>query len=296
MVSKRNGVLLIVLLTFCVLAFSSSPVQRETNGIVAFITDWGSRDWYVGAVRGVVLSIFPEATMVDISHEVPPFELLEGAATLWFASREFPSGTVFVCVVDPGVGTERRPIVVHTLDNKFFIGPDNGLFTYVMGEYGVKAVYHITNPDFMRHPVSYTFHGRDIFSPAAAYLASGRKVHEVGPVITDYITFDFSAARVEDNKIIGEIMNIDQYGNLRTNISHSMSYQQGLEFGTKIKVTIEGVSVEMPVVHTYGDVPMGDFLAYNTSTDLLAFAINYGNAKDHFNAEIGSEVIVEIVH
>lgn len=294
--SKRTTVLWMALILICVVVFSSSPVQRETNGIIAFMTDWGTRDWYVGAVRGVALSIFPEAALVDITHEVPPFEMLEGAATLWFASREFPSGTIFVCVVDPGVGTERRPIVVQTLDNRFFIAPDNGLLTYVMGDYGVKAVYHITNPDFMRHPVSYTFHGRDIFTPTAAYLASGRKVHEVGPEITDYITFEYNAAWVQEGEIHGEIMNIDLYGNLRTNVSHRMSDEFGLTFGTMIRVTIEGVSVEMPVVHTYGDVPQGEFLAYNTSTDLLAFAINWGNAAEHFGASIGSEVLIELIY
>ncbi len=290
----RKAVLLgFLLLLIPVIALSRSPVQRSTNGIIAFLTDWGSRDWYVGAVKGVALSIFPEATLIDITHEIPPFELEEGAGTLWFSSKEFPSGTVFVAVVDPGVGTERRPIVVHTEDDKFFIGPDNGLFTYIMLDFGVKAVYHITNIEFMRPPISHTFHGRDIFTPTAANLAAGRRVTEVGPEIHDYIMFDVEAAYVENGIALGEIMNHDLYGNLRSNITRQHVDSLGLAFGDRIRITIEGKTIETVFVNTYGDVPVGDFLTYLASTDLLAIAINWGNAREFFGAEIGSKVILE---
>ena len=290
---KRTALLVLLLVFVAVLALSHSAVQRTSNGIIAFITDWGSRDWYVGAVKGVALSIFPEATIVDITHDVPPFELEEGAATLWFSSREFPSGTVFVAVVDPGVGTERRPLVVHTENDMFFVGPDNGLFTYVVLDFGVKAVYQITNESFMRPPVSYTFHGRDIFTPTAANLAAGRKVSEVGPEITDYIMFDVGAAYIEDELIYGEVMNHDQYGNLRTNITREYVDELGLTFGDRIKLTVEGKTIETVFVNTYGDVEVGEFLTYVASTDQFAIAINWGNAREYFDADIGSEVIIE---
>ncbi len=290
---RKIVVLMLLLVVVSALALSHSPVQRTANGIIALITDWGSRDWYVGAVKGVALSIFPEATIVDLTHEIPPFELEEGAATLWFSSREFPSGTVFVAVVDPGVGTERRPLVVHTENDMFFVGPDNGLFTYVILDYGVKAVYQITNEAFMRPPVSYTFHGRDIFTPTAANLASGRKVSEVGPVITDYIMFDVGAAYMEEGIIYGEVMSHDLYGNLRTNITREYVDELGLTFGDKIRLTVDGETIETVFVNTYGDVEVGEFLTYVASTDQLAIAINWGNAREYFDADIGSTVIVE---
>ncbi len=290
---KKIVVLVLLLVVVSVLALSHSPVQRATNGIIAFMTDWGSRDWYVGAVKGVALSIFPEVTIVDLTHEIPPFELEEGAATLWFSSREFPSGTVFVAVVDPGVGTERRPLVVHTENDMFFVGPDNGLFTYVMLDYGVKAVYQITNEAFMRPPVSYTFHGRDIFTPTAANLASGRNVSDVGPEITDYIMFEVGAAFVENGVIHGEVMSHDLYGNLRTNITREYVDELGLTFGDEIRLTVDGETIETVFVNTYGDVEVGEFLTYVASTDQFAIAINWGNAREYFDADIGSTVIVE---
>jgi len=276
------------------LAMARSPAQRDTNGIIVFYTDWGTSDFYVGAVKGVALSIFPEATLVDLTHDVPPFQLGPDAIEiLRAAAREFPSGTVFVAVVDPGVGTERRPIVVHTEDDKFFVGPDNGLFTPFILE-GVKGIYHITNEDFMRPgPRSHTFHGRDIFTPTAAHLAAGRNVSMVGPEITDPVLLEMGVATLEDGVLIGEVLVIDQYGNLGSNIYRDLIDAAGFTVGDTLKVTVGETTALVPLVYTYGDVPVGDDLVYISSRDALSIAVNWGSAEERWGAEVGSQILVE---
>lgn len=275
---------------------AASLAQRETNGIVAFATDWGTRDFYVGAAKGVAYSIFPEVRMVDISHDIEPYNIGEGAITLLLAAREYPSGTVFVAVVDPGVGTERRPIALKTDDGKFFVGPDNGLFTMVMQEFGVAEVREITNKAFMRPgPTSFSFHGRDIFTPTAANLAAGRKFEEVGAVVEDAILLDISPARAEGNKAYGQVIMVDQYGNLQANISRSAVEELGLAFGDSVCITVGSIAAESKFVNTYGDVPEGDDLVFIASTEFLEISINMGDAKSKFDANIGSPVVVEML-
>ncbi len=276
------------------LAAARSPAQRDTNGIMVFYTDWGTSDFYVGAVKGVALSIFPEATLVDLTHDVPPFELGPDAIEiLRAAAREFPSGTVFVAVVDPGVGTERRPIVVHTEDDKFFVGPDNGLFTPFILE-GVKGIYYITNESFMRPgPRSHTFHGRDIFTPTAAHIAAGRSVTQVGPEIDDPVLLDMGVATLEDGVLVGEVLVIDQYGNLGSNIYRDLIDEAGLSVGDTLRVTVGETTDLVPLVYTYGDVPVDDDLVYISSRDALSIAVNWGSAKERWGAEVGTVIRVE---
>jgi len=288
---------LCLLLAFGVMGAAGSPAQRDTNGIIALYTDWGTQDQYVGVVKGVMLSIFREATLVNITHDIPPFDLtIEAVELLRASAEEFPSGTVFLAVVDPGVGGERRPIVVHTEDNKFFVGPDNGLFTPQILE-GVKGIYEITNEKFMRPgPISYTFHGRDIFSPAAAHLAAGRCVTEVGPEIDDPELLDIGLAYVEDDTITGEIWLIDTYGNLGTNIFREELDELGLvKMEHTLKVTIGEETRRVPFVRTYGDVPAQEDLAYISSRDALHLAINLGNAAESWGAEVGDTISIELV-
>lgn len=275
---------------------AKSLAQRDTNGIIAFATDWGTRDFYVGAAKGVAYSIFPEVRMVDISHDIEPYNIGEGAITLLLAAREYPSGTVFVAVVDPGVGTERRPIALKTEDGKFFVGPDNGLLTMVMQEFGVAEVREITNKAFMRPgPTSFSFHGRDIFTPTAANLAAGRKFEEVGPVVEDAIVLDVSPAHVDRNQAYGQVIMIDQYGNLQANISRSVIEELGLALGDSVWVTVGSITAESKFVNTYGDVPEGDDLVFIASTEFLEIAINMGDARSKFEAGIGSPVVIEKV-
>lgn len=301
MLSRKGHLRAVVLLAMAALlmtlapaALAQSPAQRVSNGIVAFVTDWGERDFYVGAAKGVALSIFPEVTLVDISHYVEPYDIMEGAVTLMLAAREFPSGTTFVAVVDPGVGTERRPIVVHTENDLFFVGPDNGLFTLVMQEFGVKNVYHITNPSFMRPgKISYSFHGRDIFTPTATHIAAGRPVADVGPAVDDYIVMDIQPARREGDALLGEIIFVDVYGNMQANIDVKLVDELGLAFGDEVWVTVGDTRILSKFVNTYGDVPVGDDLVFIASTDLVEISVNFGNAAERFGAGIGAPVRIE---
>lgn len=302
MLSKgRKSILTIILVLTCLCLLSSlllakSPAQRESNGILVLMTDWGTRDFYVAAVKGVALSVFPEITLVDLTHDVDPFELWEGAGTLLLASREFPSGTTFIAIVDPGVGTERRPIAMKTGDGKFFIGPDNGILTLVGAEFGIEEVRHITNRSYMRPgEISYTFHGRDIFTPAAANIAAGRPFQDVGPVIDDYELWDVEPPVYEQERMVSQIVGIDHYGNIRTNVTSEFFAKLGAERFEDVLVRIGDIEEKAKFVYTYGDVPVGDFLIYVASTDFVHVAINWGNAAEHFSASLMDEAIFSFI-
>ena len=240
---KKIGLLMMVvvlLLSTPLLSWAAPP--DEPNGLIALLTDYGERDFYAAALKGVIYSIYPQAKVVDITHEVEPFNIHEGAVTLLLAARAFPPGTIFVAVVDPGVGTERRSIIVKTQNNLFFVGPDNGLLTLVMQEFGVQEIREITNEKWMRLPVSYTFHGRDIFAPAAAHLAQGWPLAEAGPIVTDPIWLPIEVARVEDGKVIGQVLMIDQYGNIQANITGDLLAQIGLSVGDAVSVQVGDIT------------------------------------------------------
>ena len=288
-----SGLLVLAIIAaFALLGFATPSDPAETNGLIAFLTDYGQKDFYVGAVKGVIYSTFPEAKIVDITHQVTPFDIHEGAVTLMLAAREFPQGTVFVAVVDPGVGTERRSIALETENGFFFTAPDNGLLTLVIQEFGLKEMREIMNEEWMRLPVSYTFHGRDIFAPTGAHLAQGWPFEEVGPVVEDPVLLPVEPAKLEEDKVLGEVLMIDQYGNMQANITGEMLEELGLSIGDAVSVQVGEVEITSVFMHTYGDVPEGEDLIFVASTDLLEISINWGNAAEKFGAELGSPVII----
>ncbi|MEM1550729.1 MAG: SAM-dependent chlorinase/fluorinase, partial [Candidatus Bathyarchaeia archaeon] len=198
--------------------------------IITLTTDFGLRDSYVAEMKAVILSICPEACIVDISHEVRKFDIRMGSFLLFRASRFFPNGTIHMAVIDPGVGTERRPIIIET-DWSIYVGPDNGILIPSAQRDGIRHIYIIGNPKYMLKEVSKTFHGRDIFSPAAAYLARGVPPSEFGPEIFDPVVPSFAEPISSDDSIMGEIIHVDGFGNLITNIKYedlkSMSINEG---------------------------------------------------------------------
>lgn len=293
---KRLTMMLLLLLIMAIGGSlqASSPAQRDSNGILVLMTDWGTRDFFVGAVKGVAYSIFPEVTLVDLTHDIEPYNLMEGANTLLLAAREYPAGTTFVAVVDPGVGTERRPLAMETSCGRFFIAPDNGLLTLTGNEFGIEAVYHIENEEYMRPgEISYTFHGRDIFIPAGAHIAAGRPISRVGPQITDYEMMDFDPPRVDDAVLEGQIVHSNVYGNLQTNITRNTLAKMGWNWGDTVHITIGDITQEAKFVYTYGDVPQGDNLIYISSTDFVSIAVNMGNAAQRFDAHLQATVYIE---
>ncbi|MDQ7055818.1 MAG: SAM-dependent chlorinase/fluorinase [Persephonella sp.] len=186
--------------------------------VIALLTDFGYRDGFVGAVKGVIKSINSGAEIIDISHGIESFNILEGALVLNATYRYFPEKTVFVCVVDPGVGTERKPIAVET-KKYYFVAPDNGILSLALKNEKVRAIYHISNERYLLERDTETFHGRDIFAPAAAYISKGVKLSQLGDMLRDYKRIKIPEVREDDGYVVGEIIMFDKFGNGITNIS-----------------------------------------------------------------------------
>lgn len=187
--------------------------------IITLTTDFGTSDYFVGAMKGAVLAVEPAATLIDITHEIPPQDIRAAAFTIFAAYQTFPAGTIHVVVVDPGVGSSRRAILAMS-EKHFFVAPDNGVLSFVYENEPQTRVFHLTNDRIFRHPVSATFHGRDVFAPVAGALARGAAPAELGEEITDFARFETSKPlRVDERTIRGEVFHIDRFGNCLTNIS-----------------------------------------------------------------------------
>ncbi len=264
---------------------------RPVNGNVALLTDYGEQDFYVGALKGAILSACPSARIIDLSHDVPAYDIRLAAFELWDISREFPDGTVFVAIVDPGVGTTRRPVILQTARGNWFVGPDNGIFTIVDQEMGPSVYRQITNREWMRPgAISTTFHGRDIFGPAAGDLACGDPFADAGPVVMDPVRLKLSPAHWEGSDLVGEVLFADRYGNLQTNITRAAFDSLDVPPGGMVEVEIGGKVEDAPVVRAYGEVPIGSLLLLVASTDRIEIAMNQANAAAHFAAGPGAPV------
>ena len=277
--------------------YHRAPASKEktvSKKVIALLSDLGNKDFYVGALKGTIYSIYPDAVVVDITHQISPYNIKEGALTLYLAEREFPAGTIFVAAVDPGVGTGRRPIVVLSLDGKYFVGPDNGIFNFIYREAGVQRVYQIKNPKWMRQArVSKTFHGRDFFAPVAAHLAAGWPVEEVGPEMKDYMLLSLNPVVKKGNRIKSEVTAIDRYGNARLNVSEKLFGSLGLTPGEEVVVRLKNETVKVKWVSTYGKVPVGASLLLISSTGFLELAVNKGSAARKYGLGIGARVTIE---
>ncbi len=270
-----------------------STTWRPVNGNVALLTDYGAQDFYVGALKGAILSACPSARVIDLSHDVPAYDIRLAAIELWDASREFPDGTVFVAIVDPGVGTTRRPVILQTAKGNWFVGPDNGIFTIVDREMGPSVYREITNREWMRPgEISATFQGRDIFGPAAGSLACGDPFADAGPVVKDPVRLKLPPPRREGNDLIGEVFFADRYGNLQTNINRAAFDSLGIAAGGMVRIEIAGKAEVAPLVKTYGEVPTGSLLILVASTGRIEVAMNQASAAAHFGAGPASPVRV----
>ena len=260
--------------------------------VITLTTDFGLRDPYVASMKGVILSICPEARVVDISHEVPKFDVRAGALIMAQAAPWFPAGTVHVGVVDPGVGTARRAIVVVS-EHYVFVGPDNGLLMLAAKRDGLRTVYAIENEELMLDKISRTFHGRDIFAPVAARIASGLEPSEVGPEVGDYVMPSFAEPRIEGPRALGEVMYIDGFGNIITNISEEFLAKLGLGDGSYLRIRIGDEDLELRLCSAYGEAGPGELLAIVDSWGMLEIAINLGNAARELGVKPGQAVAVE---
>ncbi len=205
-------------------------------GIITLLTDFGTSDYFVGAVKGVILALSPRARIVDITHEIAPHDIEAGAFTLLAAYSSFPAATVHVAVVDPGVGSSRRPLLIQASE-QFFVGPDNGIFSYVCDRSARTEIVHLTNAEYFRHQVSPTFNGRDIFAPVAAALSSGAKPSELGQKTEDYVRLKpLNAETSATGAITGRIIHVDRFGNCVTNITPTELTPQMIADGAKLRV------------------------------------------------------------
>ena len=243
---------------------------------VVFMTDFGTLDDSVALCKGVMYGIAPNLRIVDLTHQVNAFSIADGARFLFGATPYFPAGTVFVVVVDPGVGSSRKAVVVKSKRGQFFVLPDNGLMTMVEDRDGIESAREITNPDWMiGAKISSTFHGRDIFSPVGAHIARGDDWTQVGSEVPRLVRLDLKPAVLSDKGFGGEVIALDgPYGNLITNMSGDDFLKLGYQRGDKLTVTIAGHDVEMPFVKTFSDVPLKQPLLFIDSRGRVSFALN----------------------
>ena len=241
--------------------------------MISLLTDFGTADYFVGAVKGAILSVNPSAVIVDITHEIPPQDVAAGAFTLLAAYKTFPAGTIHVAVVDPGVGSRRRPIIV-SANEQFFVGPDNGLFTYIYDREPAHRIIHVTAERFFRRDVSTTFHGRDIFAPVGAALSNGVEIEEFGAEISDEV-------RLPSLETPLRIINIDRFGNCVTNITRD-------RLDSEILI-INGRTIS-EFRQFYGEGDNESLFAIWGSAGFLEISVNGGSAAKVIGANRGDEV------
>ena len=261
--------------------------------IISLLTDFGVKDAYVGCMKGVVLSICPYARIIDITHEIPKFNIRYGAFVLMQTVPYFPEGTIHIAVVDPGVGTKRRPIIIET-NRCYYVGPDNGLLILSSKREGIRHVYNITNQQFMLPKISKTFHGRDIFSCVAAHIATGIYPSEFGPEICDYVSIKFTKPWKNGKTLYGEIIHIDSFGNIVTNISLEDLEKEGISKGRYFFMKLRDKILKLKLCSTYSEVPIQSPLTIIGSSNFLEVSVNQGNASKTFNTKIGDLIIISL--
>ncbi|MGB8785547.1 MAG: SAM-dependent chlorinase/fluorinase [Terriglobales bacterium] len=260
--------------------------------IITLTTDFGLNDHFIGAMKGVILGIAPEAQVVDISHAVQPFDILDGALTISQAYSYFPSGTVHMVIVDPGVGTARRPLIL-TGERHMFVAPDNGVLSLIYSREERLSVRHVTAQHYFLQPVSNTFHARDIFSPVAANLAKGVEADRFGEEITDYVRFAAPRPKpVDERTLRGVVLKVDRFGNLISNITPQDAPQLFGSAPAAFKIVIGGKTPATRICTSYAEGAPGEVFGILGSMGFLEVAANRGSASQLLGAGKGSEVNV----
>jgi S-adenosylmethionine hydrolase len=261
------------------------------TNIVTLTTDFGGADHFVGTMRGVILDVNPAAKVVDLCNAVSSFDVLDGALTIAQAYRYFPADSIHLVVVDPGVGSARRPLLVATTRH-YFIAPDNGVLSLVMAQEERVSVRHITAEHYFLHPVSNTFHGRDIFAPCAGWLSKGVEAEKFGDEITDYVRFQLPKPKAPAERTLkGVVLKVDKFGNLITNLSPENA-PAVFAADAKVKITI-GAAAVAGIRNTYAEGKPGELFGVLNSMGLLEIACNRAAAAHVAKAGRGVEVLVE---
>jgi S-adenosylmethionine hydrolase len=271
----------------------SKPVilhpPRNNPPPVTLLTDFGLADGYVGAMKGVIIDVLPWVKIIDITHAIPPQDVRHAAFVLYSVAPYFPECTVHLVVVDPGVGTKRRAIAVYS-ESAIFIGPDNGVFSWIYKTQQVREIRELTNPYYMRSQVSETFHGRDLFAPFAAHIASGVPGPSVGPVVSDPVQFEIpDPTTAADGSILGQVLHIDGFGNIITNIPPAMLTEAQ-------QWTFELAGVEITdFLRVYGLAQAGKPIALIGSLGFLEIAIRNSSAARYLDVQVGDVITARAV-
>jgi S-adenosylmethionine hydrolase len=310
MMISRTRLFAVPVLAFLIfgVACSQPPAQKESPAAVqpastsrptiVFMTDFGTANDAVAICRAVIFGIAPGVRLTDITHQVTPFSIEEASQFLYGVTPYYPAGTVFLVVVDPGVGTSRKAVIVKSKKGQYFVAPDNGLLTPVLDRDGLDSAREITNQHWMiQAPVSSTFHGRDIFSPAAAHLAAGWDYSLVGPVVPQLVRLTTKTSTTTDKGIEGDIIGLDDpFGSLVTDIPGDEFKKLGYTLGGKLTVQINKKPVTLSYAKTFMDVPVGDLLLYIDSRDRVGIAINQGNYSKKFNVAPPATIFIPRKH
>ncbi|HWN20933.1 MAG TPA: SAM-dependent chlorinase/fluorinase [Gaiellaceae bacterium] len=255
---------------------------------VSFLSDFGLQDDFVGTCHGVIKRIAPEAEIIDVTHGIPAQQILQGALVLASTLPYMPVG-VHLAVVDPGVGSQRRALAIRDEEGRCFVGPDNGLLVPAAERAGIAAVHEIANPDYALASVSRTFHGRDIFAPAAGHLANGLTIEELGPPFGSdaLVRLDLPEPNLGQSRIGATILYVDSFGNIALNLTREDVTQIGIAPGTQIELELAGERVYAVAARTFADARAGDIILYEDSYGNMSIAISGGDAAQMLHARAG---------
>ena len=258
---------------------------------VCFLTDFGLRDDFVGTCHGVIKTIAPDAEIIDVTHGIPPQAVLQGALVLANTLPYMPAG-VHLAVVDPGVGGPRRPLALRDRDGRFFVGPDNGLLIPAAERSGIEEAYELANPAYALETISRTFHGRDLFAPAAAHLAAGVALADLGPPIDSdqLVRLDLPRPRLGDGVVEATTLYVDSFGNIALNLTREDVEQAGIVAGTRVELEHDGERYYAVAARTFTDARAGDVILYEDSYRNMSVAITGGSAAALLRVEPGDPV------
>lgn len=265
-------------------------MAAERRQIITLLTDFGTRDHFVGSMKGVMLSINPDLEIVDITHDVTSHDLAEAAFTLRSFYHYFPRLTIHLAVVDPGVGSKRRPIMAIS-ERYFFIAPDNGLLSFIYEEEQITSVIHITADHYFLKPVSRTFHGRDIFAPVAAWLSKGVEPAKFGEPISDYVKFSVPKVKIVQNALQGMVLHVDKFGNLITNIPEA-AVPRSAGGEPLVEKILVGQREVVSIKESYSEGKPGELFAIAGSSGFYEIALNRGSAASALSLGRGTDVVM----
>ena len=264
--------------------------------VITFLTDFGLQDDFVGTCHGVIAGIAPDARVIDLTHGIPPQSVLQGALVLRNTVPYTPAG-VHLAVVDPDVGGARRAVAVRTRGGRDFVGPDNGLLMLAADDLGVEAAHELTDPRYRLPTVSHTFHARDVFAPAAAHLAAGVAITELGPAIdaSSLIRIELPEPEVGRTQISSTVLVVDRFGNVSTNARREHVVALGIDHGARLEIRLTLDRYYALLAETFADAPPGELLLYEDSYGLMTLAISRGDAAGLTGVRPGDEIRIAVV-